>query len=331
MHRSSDASVQSASASTSAAPSSAASSEAIPAAGPRVLDDAAPPTVPVRSPASRTVVSAFSAAIDRALDAIVTVDRDPVAAVHELRRAVRTARAILRVVEATFPRTAALELRAALGSAIRETATMRDLDVLPSALAALPPRRETNEARAEVEALLLTGRAAARKRRGRARRLAVLGARLSLLAERFADLLPDGLERRHLSDGFARLARRGQRAVRGALRSTGDLSSQHLARKRVRDLAIALHALGGSNARVRRRAAKLARLSTKFGATLDLELLRVFVRENVNGLHGDSAERLLEQLKQKSARRRPRLLKRARRWLAPKRWKEETLWASNVA
>jgi CHAD domain-containing protein len=326
MHRSSDASIPSASASTSAAPLPlAAESTRI------TVDDSAPPTVPARSAVARTVVAAFSAAVDRALDAIVTVDRDPVAAVHELRRAVRTARAILRVVEPKFPRTAALELRAALGSAIRETATMRDLDVLPTALAALPPSRETSEARAEVEALLLTGRAAARKRRGRARRLAVLGARLSLLAERFADLLPDDLERRNLSDGFARLARRGQRAVRGALRSEGDLASQHLARKRVRDLAISLHALGGSNLRVRRRAAKLARLSTKFGATLDLELLRVFVRENVDGLHGESAERLLEQLKAKSARRRPRLLKRARRWLAPKRWKEEALWASNVA
>jgi CHAD domain-containing protein len=291
--------------------------------------DALPSTA--RSPVARAVVAAFSAAIDLAFDAIITVDKDPIDAVHRLRRAVRTARAVLRVVEVKFTRTTALELRAALGSAIRETGTMRDHDVLPATLAALPARKDTIEARAELEALLLGGRVASRRKHGRARRLAVLGSRLSLVSERFADLLPGQLARSDLASGLSRLARRGQRAVCEALRASDDLAAQHLARKRVRDLAVALRALGGGSTRLQRRALKLTRLSTKLGATLDLELLRAFVRENVAGLNEASADNLLEQLKQKSARRRPRLLKRARRWLTSKRWKEETLWTSHVA
>src|SRR5262245_13568872 len=147
--------------------------------------------VVVRTPAAMAIVAAFSSSVERALDAIVAVDHDPVAAVHELRRGVRSARAILRVVEPCLPRACALETHASLRTAIRETGTMRDRDVLPAALALLPARPGTTEARAEVEALLLSGRASARRNGARARRLAVLGARLSLLVDRFAEFVPE--------------------------------------------------------------------------------------------------------------------------------------------
>lgn len=280
------------------------------------------PEGPERTPVATAVVVAFSTSIERALDAIVAVDRDPVVAVHELRRGVRTARAILRVVEPRLARSTALELHASLRTAIRETGTMRDRDVLPAALALLPARPGTAEARAEVEALLLSGRAAARKNGARARRLAVLGARLSLLIERFADVLPGSFSREDLIAGVRRLARRARRSVRRALDGRDDLAAQHGARKRVRELAVALQRLGGGNLRMRRRAAKLGRLSTKIGATLDLELLRTFVATHEQGLDEDSAARLLDQLKQNGARRRPRLLRRARRWLEAPRWKD---------
>jgi CHAD domain-containing protein len=273
-----------------------------------------------RSPAATAIVTAFTASIERALDAIVVVDRDPVAAVHELRRGVRSARAILRVVEPRLTRTNALEIHASLRTAIRETGTMRDRDVLPAALALIPAKPGTSEARAEVEAMLLSGRASARKHGARARRLAVLGARLSLLVDRFADLLPENFSREELIAGLRRLARRARRSVRCALQATDDLAAAHGARKRVRELAVALQRLGAGSLRMRRRATKFARLSTKIGATLDLELLRSFVRTHSEGLDEDSAARLLEQLKQNGAQRRPRLLRRARRWLAAPRW-----------
>src|SRR5262249_55941912 len=89
--------------------------------------------------------------------------------------------------------------------------------------------------------------------------------------------------------------------------------------------------------RTRRRAAPApqpppphaaARLSSKIGATLDLELLRSFVRTHEHGLDEDSAARLLCQLKENGARRRPRLLRRARRWLEAPRWKDAAFESS---
>ena len=163
------------------------------------------PEAPERTPVATAVVVAFSVSIERALDAIVAVDRDPVVAVHELRRGVRTARSILRVVEPRLSRANALELHAQLRTAIRETGTMRDRDVLPAALALLPARPGTAEARAEVEALLLSGRAAARRtaraRTRRPRRPPLL------LIERFADVLPGSFSREDLIGGVRRLAR----------------------------------------------------------------------------------------------------------------------------
>ncbi len=290
------------------------------------LDHAAPPS----SPARRRVIAAFEAAIDDALAAAARVESDPIRSVHAFRRAARRAHAILAVVASEVSTPARLEIGSALRSAIRDTSTMRDRDVLPSTLASLPLRHGTEEARAELEAALLAGRARKRRPLSRVRRLAVAAARLGLLPERFDAALAAELEAIAIGEGVARLARRARSAVKSALDDDGGrdaIVAAHRARKRVRRLAASIDALLGAGSRMARRARELARLSMRIGKTLDLERLASFARARARGTVQDDAAhaRLLEQLDRRPRRRRLDLFTRAARLLERRRWKPERL------
>jgi len=224
-----------------------------------------------------------------------------------------------------------LEFAAALSSAIRDTGAMRDRDVLPSALAALPVRPGTEEARVALETALVVDRARRRRPLQRVRRLAVAAARIGLLPARFAQALSADVDGLALARGIERLARRARRAVRAALRRPDDVRVAHSARKRVRLLAAAVAELFGGAGRTARRGRRLASLSSEIGETLDLERLSDFARAPGRALPGRARRRLLAQVRRRLAGRRPKLLRRALRMLKRRRWKARRLRPAKTA
>jgi CHAD domain-containing protein len=276
------------------------------------------------SEAHRRVCAAFEQAVADALEHAAAVDADPERAVHEFRRATRRARAAFALVRRSLPTTTRIEIAAALQSVLRDTCVLRDRDVLPAALARLEPRRGTEEARAQVASQLLADRIRARRPRSRARVLAVAASRLGLLPDRLAIDLPASLSFGDLDEGLARLARRARRAVRSARRDPDSHEHSHEARKRIRLLALALSGLPGEAPAAERVARRLARLSTRLGDTLDLELLAQYARgtgvpPRVSRRTARGYRRLLEQLDRDPHRVRRKLLAGAGRLLAKRR------------
>lgn len=281
----------------------------------------APPERARGSATARRVRRAFADAIDIALAAAVGIERTPQESLRTFRRAVRHARAIVVTCRRHLPAAVRLELVTTLRAVTRATGAMRDRDALPEALAALPALPAAAEARARLESVLLAERLRVRRPQHRTRRLAVAAAKLAALVERFERGLPARLQVADVEQGWKRLARKARAAVRSARRDPSDLTQTHVARKRLRTLASALLALGGERGRAAKRAQRLARLVTELGRTLDCQRLDRRARRGGLARAAPGRSELLDQLADAALARRPRLLKRAARHVARRRWK----------
>lgn len=270
----------------------------------------------------RRVQAAFGVAINAALEAALRIERDPQAALHEFRRAIRHARAIVAACHALLAPQGRLELNATLRQVTRMTGAMRDRDALPAALAELPVEGAAAEARASLEARLLVERLRARQPLLRLRKLAVAAAKLSLLPARLETLLPPRVSTVDLGKGLKRLAKRAHKAVRSARLDPVEVEPAHAARKRLRTLANALSLLAKERTRTGKPARRAAKLSRRLGATLDYQRLAKRAGIGVQGAMQAGSGELLALLEREAIARRPRLLARADRLLARGRLKE---------
>ncbi len=292
---------------------------------------AAGPSIDRRSATHRSVARAFEAAINEALEQAARVELDPGDALHQFRRAVRRARAVIEAVAHQLPPASRLELLSVLRAVIRATGAMRDRDALPVMLAELPHSEVTAEARATLEARLLGARLAQRQPLQRARRLAVAAAKLTLLPQALEAALCPRLPSTAIHDGWLVLARRARKATRAALLASENSAIVHRARKRLRLLAQSLLALSPRGSSAARRGRRFAELSTRLGATLDYGLLVELARADGAAVRSRSGHELVGQLERHAFGRRPKLLKRARRSLARRRWKLAELRASHAS
>src|SRR5262249_5367686 len=91
----------------------------------------------------RTLVGEFQTAADAARAAAASGERDPTTAVHEYRKALRRARAVLGLVADALPRAERRALRRALREARRALGAARDQAVAPHAITSIElPERE---------------------------------------------------------------------------------------------------------------------------------------------------------------------------------------------
>src|SRR5687768_13960168 len=84
----------------------------------------------------RTLVAEFQATAQGARDAAASVERNTTAAVHEYRKALRRARAVLSLVAHALPRSERRALLRAIREARRALGTARDQAVVPEIMAA---------------------------------------------------------------------------------------------------------------------------------------------------------------------------------------------------
>ncbi len=271
--------------------------------GALVLDD--------RLPLRAGLGAAFAGVIGYARSRANLSGGDPVEAVHEYRKAVRRARALLRLSRPVLPYSGYRSLNAELRRAVAETSAVRDVHVLREALQRLPlgkDARGRSVAGAAQEAM-----AKRQPREGAEQEVLRRGAwALRALPERFFRALPRDVSWSDLSSGLRKSYRRARESLEAAERS-GQGADVHVFRKRVKELRYQLElfeAVGDWPPRREHRG--LASLAQRLGAATDLIALSRFAFAS-DGFDAPQSQRLARAVDARVAALFERELPRARK------------------
>jgi CHAD domain-containing protein len=220
------------------------------------------------------VLAAFSRVLGVARRAARAAPGDPVRAVHEFRKSIRRARALVSLLSPALGKRAAGGFVRALRRAFRETGALRDADILLATLRDLPPHPSEEPARAAAQEVL-----SAREREspgpeetaqileGSARALRPLPAALEVV-------LPELFSTGDLERGLARSERRVRRALARALETQTE-EDFHEWRKRVKELRYQIELLAaGSGKELKAREKELGNLAEELGQVTDVIVLR---------------------------------------------------------
>jgi len=244
-----------------------------------------------RRPLRDGTIGAFVRILRFALSQARRADCEPVEAVHEFRKAIRRARAVIDLLRPALGKPAATGLQRRLRGAFRQTGSLRDASVLLSALRGLP-EQAPGPGRAAAEVALLasdSGReapVASDVLEREARQLRSLDQVLDVL-------LPEDFSTRDIEKGLARSAQRVRAALAEA-RRTSQPPDFHRFRKRVKELRYQVELLSprGRTA-AEDRTKRLGDYAQRLGRVTDgfvLEsALRSLTRED-----GDEISQLLE-------------------------------------
>lgn len=266
-----------------------------------------------------SLVAAFRDAIAAAKDATGRDDLDE--GVHELRKALRRARAIVRLVADTLSRDDRRDLSRALVEARRTLSASRDLAVAPAALVGI----ELAEGdRAAAEAIVAGARDGGPAGDALRAHLDEAGSRVAPLADVMAAALPVDVSWGDLADGLAETYRRARRSLRRARRSH---TAFHDFRKRTKELTYQLDVLAtGTDGRATAMRRELADLGDELGAVVDVIMLRGFVAAHA----GDADPATVASLTAAIDAELARIVKAARRRAKPLFERAPTKFARRV-
>ena len=226
-----------------------------------------------RLPLRAGLGAAFAGAIAYAQAMAEAAGRDPVHAVHEYRKAVRRARAVVRLARPIVPRRTFKALNQELRQAVAASSAARDTEVLEAALEHLPGRSSDPARRAAREAI----RAEQGSTQGEQGVLRHGAWMLNGLPARFFESLPRDVCWLDLETGLRGSYRRARKARAEAGR-TGDFAAIHDFRKRVKELRYQLELLDAAAELASKRGPQqLARLAQRLGTVTDLIALRRLV------------------------------------------------------
>jgi CHAD domain-containing protein len=237
--------------------------------------------------------------------------------VHELRKALRRARATVRLVADTLTKDDRRDVSRALVEARQQLSSSRDLAVAPVALGEIAL---AGEHRATAAAIVEGARGAGAPAEEVRRHLQDAAARVAPLVDVIAAALPARVEWGDLVDGLADTYRRARRSLDDARRSR---EAFHAFRKRAKELTYQLEVLAdGIEGRTEAIRRDLAGLGDELGQIVDVIMLRGLIDERRDGVDPAAVDGLLgaidEDLAQriKAARKRARELfdRRARRF-----------------
>jgi CHAD domain-containing protein len=242
----------------------------------------------------------------------------PEQSVHETRKALKRARALVRLQRDSLGAKRFARENAALREAGQRLAGARDSEVMVEALERLvhrhPKRLAVSPGVSELRARLIAERerSGARTEEGAHARETVL-AQLRAARRRLASWEPRVGDRKTARAGLRRLYLQGRRRRRRARRAQSS-AALHQWRKRAKDLRYAAEMLDGRDKQQRKRLRRIARRADHLGETLgeehDLALLAEQVRVHRDCFKGEKATR--RTLERAIERRRERL--RARAW-----------------
>jgi CHAD domain-containing protein len=219
-------------------------------------------------PLREATLLAFGGILAMARSTVRRVASDPEAAVHDYRKSIRRARAIIALLRPALGRRAAAGIAAELRRAFGDTSALRDGHVLAATL-------ETVEAHDPARPSIL--HALAREGSGDdARAAGVLAAGVDILRplpDVLRVTLPPAFSMDDLARGLARSWRRVQRTL-GEAGTTGLPDDFHEWRKRAKELRYQVEMLASTgSAELKRREKTLATLAEELGRVTDLIVL----------------------------------------------------------
>jgi CHAD domain-containing protein len=234
----------------------------------------------------RALVAEFLSAAQGARDASNEVDKDVDEAVHEYRKSLRRARAVLALVAKALPRSERRAVRKALQEARRALGNARDHAVAPETLASLPL---SDEERTIAKAVLDAAAEAMPARQEIKQALAEGAARALAQAEALEAALPPQLTWTQIVKGVKATYDQARVARKAAKRSA---SSFHRWRRRSKELGYQLDVLAGfAGPRVAEIQKEIEGATEPQGPVVDLIMLREFVE--THGTRGEPLEVLV--------------------------------------
>ena len=270
----------------------------------------------VDGPTSAALVEAFDGILTYAEHQTLLPAADAEHAIHEFRKSVRRARAVVKLLRNSMPNASYRALNGALRNAVASTSMLRDLDVLQDQVSALPDQARLTPIKAALHRHLL-----ARQSVGLASHTCdVLIEGRGLLKPLPAQLrqgLPANLQFQDLQDALATSFRRTRKAMRAAERERPRaFVALHNFRKRVKELRYQLELLA-PRCNTGKPLTKLRRLARDLGEIMDLVVLRDYVQSHAGELAVDPKP-LLRRLKRLAGARRDKLLRGAAAFFASK-------------
>lgn len=237
------------------------------------------------------LIDELRAAASDARDAASAVDRDPTLAVHELRKALRRARAVLALLHDALPRHDRRAITHALRDARREVGTARDHAVAPSTLAELALAPEERDA----AAALLAETAAATQTKGEiAQALAEGAARTAAQVDIVEAVLPEHVEWASAIAGLRSVYREARRARRDAKHAK---RAFHRWRRRTKELSYQLELLARhAGPRLDQLAREISGVAATQSPAVDLLMVRELVRTHERELGEQTSEHLLDAI-----------------------------------
>jgi CHAD domain-containing protein len=277
------------------------------------------------------LVRAFESAAHGARDAVTAVDKDAAAAVHESRKSLRRARAVLALVSGALPKGERRALTTALQEARRALSSVRDHAVAPETLSQLTL---DDEDRATAKRVLDNAAQAMPATAEIRQLLAESAARAAAQAEALQAALPHEVAWEVVVDGVKATYGDARHASRAAKRSKAWF---HTWRRRSKELVYQLELIAShAGARAGELHAEVLGATDTLGPAVDLIMVHEFVGTYGQGISSEAIARLratvgdqLDEVKQDarkaardSFRNKPkklekRLAKAVRRDLAP--------------
>jgi CHAD domain-containing protein len=239
----------------------------------------------------RMLVAEFQAAADAARDAASSVDADATGAVHEYRKALRRARAVLALVAHALPRSERRALLAAIREARRALGSARDRAVMPGTVASA----ELDEVdRGTAGSILSASEEAAPPIAEIKQLLAEGAARAAAQVEALEASLPAAVPWSAVERGIADTYDAARRARKSAKRSK---RAFHTWRRRSKELTYQLELLAGyAGERTGELHREIEHVTDTQGPAVDLLMLRELVRTHATGIAPSAIDRLSSEL-----------------------------------
>jgi len=236
----------------------------------------------------RVLVNEFSAAADAVREAAGSVDRGVTTAVHEYRKALRRARAVLSLLGRALPKSERRAISRALRDARRALGTARDHAVAPDTLGVLTLGEVE---RGTADAILRTASEAMPAVTEIKQLLAEGAARAAAQVEALEAALPQTIGWKSIEQGIRNTYRDARNARKSAKRSR---RSFHAWRRRSKELGYQLDLLSGyAGMRVQELAREIEGVTDTQGPAVDLVMLRDFVRTHATGVAGEAVDTLV--------------------------------------
>ncbi len=233
-------------------------------------------TLPRRRPLREALLDAFARVLGAARRAAACAASDPTRSVHDYRKAIRRARAVVALLRPSLGRTAADGITEELRRAFRETGARRDADILLATLRAIP---SDDPGKAAIETALAEEREASSDPAETAKVLREGVAILRPLAGALGVTLPRAFSVDDLERGLSRGYRRVHRTLARA-EETGLETDFHEWRKRVKELRYQLELLASTGSKqLKSREKRLSDLAEELGRVTDLIVLRAELEE----------------------------------------------------